>query len=115
MDMQWQTFKFWNNEEYDFPEHTEYAADYLTEYGEKAIQKAVDACVEAGGGHVVIGEGQWKTGPIHLASKIHLCLAEGAYVTFSEKFEDYLPVVFTRWEGMECYNYSPLIYGKTNY
>ncbi len=28
------------------------------------------------------------------------------------RFADYLPVVFTRWEGIECYNYSPLIYAQ---
>ena len=31
---------------------------------------------------------------------------------FSTRFADYLPVVFTRWEGVECYNYSPLVYAR---
>lgn len=35
---------------------------------------------------------------------------EGATLLFSGDPEDYLPAVHTTWEGMECYNYSPLIY-----
>lgn len=76
-----------------------------------SIQEVIDRCTEEGG-KIVIPKGEWKTGPIHLKSNIHLHLSEGAVLIFSEKFEDYLPVVFTRWEGMECYNYSPLIYAK---
>ena len=76
------------------------------------IQMAVDECYKAGGGTVVIPEGEWITGPIHFKSNVHLKLEENSIVKFSDKFEDYLPVVFTRWEGMECYNYSPLIYAK---
>ncbi|MDO7872346.1 MAG: glycoside hydrolase family 28 protein [Enterococcus casseliflavus] len=76
----------------------------------KAIQQAINRCAAAGGGTVIISEGNWETGPIHLKSNIHLQLEKGAVVNFSSTFSDYLPVVFTRWEGMECYNYSPLIY-----
>lgn len=39
-------------------------------------------------------------------------MADGAVIVFSPLPEDYLPAVFTRWEGMECYNYSPLIYAN---
>ena len=56
--------------------------------------------------------GRWVTGPIHLASNIHLHLAEGAELLFSQDFADYLPVVFSRWEGLELMNYSPLVYAK---
>ncbi|MFR0814227.1 MAG: hypothetical protein ACLSIL_07055 [Enterococcus casseliflavus] len=73
----------------------------------KAIQQAINRCAAAGGGTVIISEGNWETGPIHLKSNIHLQLEKGAVVNFSSTFSDYLPVVFTRWEGMECYNYSP--------
>ena len=31
-----------------------------------AIAKAIDACHKAGGGRVVIPEGEWLTGPVHL-------------------------------------------------
>ncbi|MDF2923477.1 MAG: hypothetical protein K0R57_2391 [Paenibacillaceae bacterium] len=76
------------------------------------IQRAVDACAGLGGGTVVVPEGNWISGPIHLRSHICLALEQGAVITFSDNFADYLPVVFTRWEGMECYNYSPLIYAR---
>lgn len=77
-----------------------------------AIQRAVDACSQCGGGAVIVSEGEWLSGPIHLRSNIHLVFEKNAVIRFSSNFSDYLPVVFTRWEGMECYNYSPLIYAK---
>ena len=76
------------------------------------IQRAVDACKKAGGGTVLVNAGEWFSGAIHLASNICLHMEEGAVVRFSSDARDYLPVVFTRWEGMECYNYSPLIYAN---
>lgn len=76
------------------------------------IQSAINACAEEGGGTVIIPEGEWRSGPVHLKSNVNLHLERGAVIVFSEKYEDYLPVVFTRWEGTECYNYSPLIYAK---
>lgn len=76
----------------------------------KAIKSAVEACSKNGGGRVVIPSGHWLTGPIHLKSNINLHLAENAVLKFSDNPEDYLPVVFTRYGGYECYNYSPLVY-----
>jgi polygalacturonase len=76
------------------------------------IDQAVAACSAAGGGTVLIPAGLWLTGPIHLRSNVNLHVAEGATVRFSTRFEDYLPVVLTRWEGIEVYNYSPLIYAR---
>ncbi len=76
------------------------------------IQEAVDACAKNGGGTVLIPAGIWKSGKIHLKSHVHLHLETDAVISFSDSFEDYLPVVFTRWEGTECYNYSPLIYAE---
>src|SRR5690606_36993864 len=35
---------------------------------------------------------------------------EGATLAFSQNTEDYLPLVFSRWEGVELMNYSPFIY-----
>jgi len=78
----------------------------------KAFAKAIAACAKKGGGRVLVPAGIWLSGPIHLKSKINLHVQKGAELRFSDKFSDYLPVVFTRWEGLECYNYSPLIYAK---
>ena len=75
-----------------------------------AIAKAIDACHKAGGGRVVIPEGEWLTGPVHLKSNVNLYLSENAVLCFTDHPSDYLPAVMTSWEGMECYNYSPLVY-----
>lgn len=77
----------------------------------EAFKRAIQTCFDAGGGRVVVPEGDWLTGPIHLKSFVNLHLAKGATIRFSQRFDDYLPVVFVRWEGIECYNYSPPIYG----
>ena len=76
----------------------------------KAIAKAIKACNKAGGGRVVIPAGEWLTGPVHLMSNVNLYLSDGAILRFTDNPEDYLPAVMTSWEGMECYNYSPLVY-----
>jgi polygalacturonase len=75
-----------------------------------AIRAAMAACHAAGGGRVVIPAGEWPCGPIHFESRCNLYLSEGARVIFSDCPEDYLPAVETSWEGLECYNYSPLVY-----
>ncbi len=91
----------------------------VTEYGAtgdgvsistSAINNAITACSLAGGGVVVIPEGVFMTGAIHLKSNVNLRISTGAVLKFSRNQEDYLPLVFTRWEGTECYNYSPFIY-----
>ena len=76
-----------------------------------AIRKAIDTCNMNGGGRVVVPAGVFFVkGPIHLKSHINLVVSEGATLRFSSEPDDYLPVVFTRWEGTECFNYSPFIY-----
>jgi polygalacturonase len=76
----------------------------------KAINDAIKACNAAGGGVVLVPSGVFLTGAVHLESNVNLHLARGAELLFSRNDEDYLPMVFTRWEGTELYNYSPLIY-----
>ncbi|MGH9608718.1 MAG: glycoside hydrolase family 28 protein [Bryobacteraceae bacterium] len=75
-----------------------------------AILKAVQACSAAGGGRVVVPKGRFLTGAIHLESNVNLHLTEEATLLFSQDPSDYLPAVFTRYEGVECMNYSPFIY-----
>ena len=78
----------------------------------KAFSNAIAACADAGGGRVLVPAGKWFTGPIHLKSNIDLHLAAGSEIIFSDRFEDYLPVVFVRVGGIELFNYSPLIYAR---
>lgn len=74
------------------------------------ITNVITLCNEAGGGTVLIPDGKWLTGKIHLQSNVNLHLQDNAELIFSDDYRDYLPAVQSSWEGMECYNYSPLIY-----
>lgn len=81
-----------------------------------AINEAIVTCSSNGGGTVLVPDGIFYTGAIHLKSNVNLHLADSAVLSFSTNTTDYLPLVYTRWEGIDCYNYSPLIYanGQTN-
>jgi len=74
-----------------------------------AINAAIGACSRDGGGTVIVPAGVWHTGPITLQSNVNLRLEEGARLLFTFDLGQY-PVVLTRWEGMDCYNYQPMIY-----
>ena len=64
-----------------------------------ALQTAVNQCSEAGGGTVLVPPGTyWLEGPLHLKSHINLQLEEGSILRFSAELDDFLPVVYTRWE-----------------
>jgi polygalacturonase len=77
----------------------------------QAFEKAIAACHRAGGGHVIVpGDGTFLTGAIHLRSNVDLHVEQNATILFSQDPADYLPVVFTRWQGIELMNYSPFIY-----
>ncbi len=76
----------------------------------EAFKKAIAASHAAGGGRVIVPAGTFLTGAIHLKSNVNLHLTKNASIRFSQNLDHYLPVVFTRFEGVECWNYSPLIY-----
>ncbi|HEY6437103.1 MAG TPA: glycoside hydrolase family 28 protein, partial [Ignavibacteriaceae bacterium] len=75
-----------------------------------AIKDAIEQCNANGGGKVLVPEGIFLTGAIYLKSNVNLYISDNATLKFSEDKSKYLPVVFTRWEGVECMNYSALIY-----
>jgi len=77
-----------------------------------AIAKAIAAAAGAGGGTVYFPAGKYLTGPIHLKSNITILLDAGAEIHFSDDFDDYLPMVRSRWEGTDVMNFSPLFYGE---
>lgn len=85
-------------------------ADALT--NKNAINKAIEACNCAGGGKVVVPYGVWYTGPITMLSNVNLVVESGAIIKFSDDRNLYLPVVRTRWEGIDCYNLQPLVYAN---
>jgi len=82
----------------------------------EAINLAIIACNQAGGGTVIVPEGTFYTGPLTLKSNVNLHISEGAVLKFSTDQSLYFPGVVTRWEGVDCYNARPLIYahGETN-
>ncbi|HEM49248.1 MAG TPA: glycoside hydrolase family 28 protein, partial [Caldithrix sp.] len=98
-----------------FPEKdfliTSYGAvgDGLTNCTE-AFTKAIDKCNNSGGGRVVVSKGVYVSGAIHLKSNVNLYIDKNATILFSNNPDDFLPIVKTRFEGVECMNYSPFIY-----
>jgi len=91
----------------DFP-ITAFGAKPGAESG-AAIRAAIEACHAAGGGRVVVPAGEWLTGAIELKSNVNLHVAAGATLRWVFDLAQY-PIVFTRWEGVECMNFSPFIY-----
>ena len=79
-----------------------HAADYnIKDYGAKndttvlsthALQSAINACSQAGGGRVVVPAGMYKIGTIQLKSHIHLYLEQGATLFGSTRLDDYIPM-----------------------
>lgn len=95
-----------------FADRTFDIRDFGAEAGKashEAINAAIAKCNAEGGGHVIVPAGEWLTGAITLLSNVDLHLEEGATLLFSDNLDHY-PIVRTRWEGMDCYNYSPMIY-----
>ncbi|MGH7942215.1 MAG: glycoside hydrolase family 28 protein, partial [Limisphaerales bacterium] len=90
---------------------TQYGAvgDGVTDCTE-AFRKAIGECSRAGGGTVIVSDGTFLTGAIHLKSNVNLHVQKGATILFSADPKHYLPVVFARYEGTEVMNYSPLVY-----
>ena len=67
------------------------AVSDTTKYSTKAIQRAIDACSNAGGGRVVVPTGNYKIGSIVLKSNVHLHLERGATLYGSTNIKDYIP------------------------
>ncbi len=81
----------------------------------KAFEDAIAHLSQKGGGHLIVPEGIWYTGPIVFDHNIDLHLDRGALLLFSENLNDY-PVVKSDWEGLNTYRaISPLTArGKKN-
>lgn len=73
-----------------------------------AINKAITACSEKGGGVVLIPRGIWVTGPVVMKSNVNLNLAIGAILQFTGDFDQY-PLTEGNWEGLPAVrNQSPI-------
>ncbi len=77
-----------------FPNRTFSIADYGAvpdghTLATEAFARAIRACSEAGGGHVVVPPGLWITGPIVLASNVDLHAERGALIQFTPDHSQY--------------------------
>ncbi len=71
------------------------------------LQKALNDCDE---NHCVyLPEGVYKTGALRIPSNVELYLEEGAVLQGTDKVEDYLPKIKSRFEGIEMLCYSALL------
>ena len=66
----------------------------------EAINKAIKAVHDKGGGKVIIPEGLWLTGPIVLQSNVNLHAEKNALIVFSSDTSLY-PIVTTSFEGLD--------------
>ena len=74
------------------------------------INKTIDKLNANGGGTLFFPAGTYLTGAIKMKSNITLQLEAGATLLFSDDFDDYLPFVEMRHEGIMMKSFCPLIY-----
>lgn len=73
-----------------------------------AINNAINACHQSGGGVVLVPEGLWLTGPLELKSNVNLHLAKNSILEFTRDFNQY-KLVASNWEGVpQMRNQSPI-------
>ncbi len=65
------------------------ASGRKSDNSQTAIQKAIDACAEAGGGMVYVGPGQYVTGPLNLKSNVRFYIEAGATIYGSRDSNDW--------------------------
>jgi len=74
------------------------------------INTTIAGLSEKGGGTLYFPAGKYLTGAIKLKSNITIELESGATLLFSDHFDDYLPFVEMRYEGVVMKSFSPLFY-----
>ncbi len=74
------------------------------------IKNAIDSLSGIGGGEVYFPTGTFLSGPIEMKSNITLNLEAGAVLKFTDNFDDYLPMIDSRWEGIRVKTFKSNIY-----
>lgn len=74
------------------------------------INNTINRLNAAGGGTLYFPAGTYLTGAIKLKSNITVELEAGATLLFSDNFDDYLPFVEVRHEGVMMKSFCPLFY-----
>ncbi|MDB6064825.1 MAG: exo-poly-alpha-D-galacturonosidase [Pedosphaera sp.] len=82
-----------------------------------AINKAIDAAAEAGGGTVLVPAGTYLSGSIHLKSNIHLLIDAGATILGAPQsmnvYDETEPYSLGGYQdGGHCYFHNSLIWGE---
>jgi polygalacturonase len=103
------------------PDRTFYAANYgINGDGKtdntRAFARTINAISVTGGGHLIVGNGNYVTGAIRLKNHVDLHLGPGAVIKFSADVTKY-PIELTRFQGIDLMNTSPLIgaIGQTDF
>jgi polygalacturonase len=76
----------------------------------KVISDIIGELSSKGGGTVYFPAGTYLTGPIIMKSNITLWVEAGAVIKFSDDFDDYLPMVPSRWEDVRVKNFVSQVY-----
>ncbi len=76
------------------------------------IQKAIDACAQAGGGVVVFPRGVYRSGTIEMRSGVTLHLDESSTLVGSTDLKDYPPRIPALRSYTDVYTEKSLIYGE---
>ena len=76
----------------------------------KTINSLIDSLAGKGGGTLFFPAGTYLTGPIMMKSNITLYLDAGSTIKFSDDFDEYLPMVQSRWEDVRVKNFKSQIY-----
>jgi polygalacturonase len=82
-----------------------------------SINKAIDACAQAGGGTVYFPAGTYLSGSIHLRSNIHLLIDAGATILGAPQsmnvYDETEPWTYNPYEdGGHCYFHNSLMWGE---
>jgi polygalacturonase len=82
-----------------------------------AIDQAIDACAQAGGGTVLVPAGTYLCGSIHLKSNIHLLIDAGATILGAPQdmnvYDETEPYALGGYQdGGHCYFHNSLIWGE---
>jgi len=77
-----------------------------------AIQSAVDACAQGGGGTVWFPPGMYRSGTIQLRNRVRLHLGDGATLLGSTDLKDYPAMVPKLRSFTDTYTDKSLIYGE---
>lgn len=73
------------------------------------INKTIEKAHAEGGGTLYFPAGEYLTAAINMKSNITLHVEAGAVIRFSDQFQDYMPFMRVRWEGIFMNTFAPLI------